>query len=96
MALYCLTCIDKPNSLDLRMANREAHLAYIREQGETVCLGGPFLDEDGGMAGSMLLIESPDLAGARAFNAADPYTKAGLWAQVDIRAYRATVGTLVG
>ena len=33
MALFALICHDKPNSLDLRMKNREAHLAYARESG---------------------------------------------------------------
>ena len=30
MGLYVLVCNDKPNSLELRLANREAHLAYAR------------------------------------------------------------------
>ena len=28
MPLFVLHCLDKPNSLDLRMATRQAHLAY--------------------------------------------------------------------
>ena len=33
MGLYVLVCNDKPDSLELRLANREAHLAYAREIG---------------------------------------------------------------
>ena len=31
MARFLLYCVDKPDSLALRMANREAHLAYVRD-----------------------------------------------------------------
>jgi uncharacterized protein YciI len=96
MPLFCLSCIDKPASLELRMANREAHLAYIRAAGDAIRLGGPYLDEAGGMAGSMILLEAPDLAAARAFSADDPYARAGLFERVEIREYRAAVGTLIG
>jgi uncharacterized protein YciI len=94
MALFVLTLIDKPKSLELRMATREAHLGWLRGRPGELKLGGPFLDEAGDMAGSLLILEAPDLAAARAFNAEDPYTKAGLWASVDIRPFRVTVGQL--
>jgi len=57
-------------------------------------LGGPFLDEGGEMAGSLILMEAADLEAARAFNAADPYTLAGLFESVDIRPWKATFGAL--
>jgi len=94
MPLCVLTLIDKPKSLGLRMATREAHLAWLRGRPGELKLGGPFLDEAGDMAGSLLILDAPDLAAARAFNADDPYTKAGLWASVDIRPFRVTVGQL--
>ncbi len=31
--LFCLICTDKPNALDLRLANRDAHLKYWGEAG---------------------------------------------------------------
>jgi uncharacterized protein YciI len=30
LPLFVLTCLDKPNSLEVRMAAREAHIAYVR------------------------------------------------------------------
>ena len=92
MPLFVLTCLDKPGSLAVRMGAREAHLAWVKDQ--PLKLGGPFLDEAGEMAGSLMIVEAADLACARAFNAADPYTKAGLWASVDIRPFRVTLGRL--
>lgn len=93
MPLFALICIDRPNSLSVRLGAREKHLAYVAETG-VLKMGGPFLDEAGDMAGSLMLIEAADLAAANAFNAEDPYTKAGLWASVDIRPFRATFGKL--
>jgi uncharacterized protein YciI len=93
MPLFVLTCIDKPNALELRLGAREAHLAHVCESG--LCkLAGPFLDEEGGMAGSLLILEAPDLAAARAFSDADPYAKAGVFQSVDLRPFKLTLGSL--
>ena len=93
MPLFVLTCIDKPNSLEVRLGAREAHLEYVRRTNVTK-LGGPFLDAQGAMAGSMLIIEVADLAAAKAFAAADPYALAGLFESADIRPYKVTIGEL--
>jgi uncharacterized protein YciI len=93
MPLFVLTCIDKPDALDARMAAREAHLAYVRGTGR-VKLAGPFLDDAGSMAGSMLIIEAEDLARAKAFSDADPYLTAGVFQSVDIRPFKVTLGSL--
>ena len=42
---YVLYCIDKPNSLELRKANRDAHIAYLKST--PVTHAGPFLNEAG-------------------------------------------------
>ena len=94
MPLFTLMCFDKPNALDLRMATREAHLAYVRENLAMVKLAGPMLDAEDGMAGSLFVIEAADRAAVEAFNAADPYQKAGVFGQVEIRGFRATIGQL--
>ena len=92
MPLFVLACRDKPGALDLRMATREAHLGYIRENKAMVKLGGPFLDAGGGMIGSLLIVEADTEADAQAFSAADPYRLAGLFEHVDVTPFRATVG----
>ena len=94
MPLFALFCVDKPQSLALRLATREAHLAYVGGFREQMKLGGPLLDEAGDMAGSLILVDVADLAAAQAFSASDPYTKAGLWARVEIKAFKATLGQL--
>jgi uncharacterized protein YciI len=94
MATFALICLDKPGSVDLRLASREAHLAYVQDHRDLVRLAGPFLDDEGRMVGSLFLIEAPDEAAARAFHAADPYVLAGLFERSDLRRWRATVGDL--
>ncbi|MCW5698142.1 MAG: YciI family protein [Bauldia sp.] len=74
------------------MANREAHLAYVRSKAEVVKLGGPMTDDAGDMAGSLLILDVADRAAVEAFTAADPYSLAGLFERVEIRPIRITLG----
>jgi uncharacterized protein YciI len=96
MALFVISYIDKPNSLAVRMANREAHLAYAHadDKPAKVKLGGPYLDEKGDMAGSLIIVEAPTRADAMAFTKNDPYVRAGLFGSIDVRAYRVTMNKL--
>lgn len=91
--LFALICIDRPNSTALRLEVRPRHLAYIQSRIADVKVAGPFTSEDGAtMQGSMLILDLPDMAAARAFAAADPYAQAGLFSSVDIRPWKWTVG----
>lgn len=94
MTIFAVYCVDKPNSLELRMATREAHLAYVGGFRDQLRLGGPMLGESGDMAGSIIFLEMDTLAQAQAFAAEDPYNKAGLFERVDITAFRPTLGKL--
>lgn len=89
---FILYCKDKPGALELRLANRQAHLDYVKNS-TSVRIGGPILGDDGdSMAGSVLVLELDTLAQAKAWSDADPYTKAGLFSSIDIRPFRWTVG----
>ena len=87
--LFVVTAIDKPDSLALRTATREAHFAYARET-NVIKLGGPFLNDSQEMAGSLIIFEAADLAAAKAWHAGDPYVKAGLFAHSEVRPWRMT------
>ena len=89
--LIAIICLDKPGELEIRKANRDAHLAHIRGAGNAIVQAGPFLDADGEMCGSLLIYQG-DLAGAEAWAAADPYAAAGLFRSVDIRPWKKVVG----
>ena len=86
-----LICIDKPNSLAIRTANRAAHLEHINTSG-VVEFAGPFLDGDGQMCGSLVVLQLETMRQARDWAAADPYAQAGLFASVDIREWKKVVG----
>lgn len=88
--LFIITAIDKPDSLALRMATREAHFAFVHET-QTVRLAGPILDAKGDMAGSHFIVEAADLDAVKAWHATDPYVKAGLFQSSDVRPWKATV-----
>ena len=92
--LFVIHCIDKAGDGQLRLANRQDHLAFLKESAAMVRLGGPFLSEDGtAMVGSLLVIEADDLAAARAWADRDPYARAGVFERVDIHPWKAVVGT---
>lgn len=91
--LFVALCHDKPDGLPVRLANRDAHIAWLKSLGEKVRIAGPFFDESGKtMCGSVVVIEAGDLAEAKATFAADPYAGAGLFAAVEIRPWRWVVG----
>ncbi|NWG46952.1 MAG: YciI family protein [Alphaproteobacteria bacterium] len=90
---FALICIDKPDAMETRLATRAAHLDYVRKS--NVALGGPFLNEAGEMIGSLIVIEAEDLAKARAWAENDPYARAGLFERVDVRPFRAAIGSWV-
>jgi uncharacterized protein YciI len=91
--LFAAICLDKPGHIELRLATRAAHLAFLQHHADCVKLGGPFLDPAGDKPiGSMLILDCADLAAARALLEQDPYALAGLFASVDLRPWRRVVG----
>ncbi|WP_298499964.1 YciI family protein [uncultured Maritimibacter sp.] len=89
--MFALICTDKAGALDIRKANRDAHLAYIAETG-VVFQAGPFLNDAGDMSGSLVILNVDDRAAAEAWAENDPYAKAGLFDKVRIEAWKKVVG----
>ena len=90
--LFALICKDKPGSLRVRVDTRPAHVAFLEglNADKTLAFAGPFLDAYGKPNGTLAVVEAPDLAGAQALSAADPYAKAGLFETVEIRQWNWT------
>ncbi len=88
---FALMTTDKPGALQVRLDNRDAHLAYITDTG-VVEMAGPFLDDSDQMCGSLIVLEVADLAAAQAWADNDPYAKAGLFSDVRIQAWKKVVG----
>ncbi len=88
---FALIARDKPGTLELRKANRAAHLDYVAASG-VVEQAGPLLDAEGGMCGSLLILDVADAAAAQAFADGDPYAAAGLFQSVEIIAWNRVIG----
>ena len=89
--LIALIARDKPNALQVRLDNRAAHLAYIEETG-VVAQAGPLLDQDGNMAGSLVILDVEDMAAGEEWAANDPYAKAGLFETTDLVTWKKVIG----
>jgi len=88
MPLFAIYAVDRPGASAIRAANRDAHLAYSRQLGDRLLIGGPMLAEDGTMTGSLIIAEFDDLAAAESHAANDPYSRADLFEYVRIAAWR--------
>ena len=88
--LIALIARDKPGALDIRKANREAHLAYIDTTG-IVEQAGPLLDGDDQMIGSLVILDVDNMAAARKWADDDPYAKAGLFDSVEMIPWKRVV-----
>lgn len=86
-----LICTDKPGALQIRVDNRPAHLAYIAATG-VVEMAGPFLDSEGRMIGSLIILSVDSLQAAKDWAANDPYAEAGLFGDVVIREWKKVIG----
>jgi uncharacterized protein YciI len=85
---YVIHCLDHDGAVDKRLANYEAHKAYLGSAPIKTVISGPLLaDDEETMIGSCFVIEAETLSEVVAFNAADPFAKVGLWKTVSIRPF---------
>ena len=89
--LIALMTKDKSGALQTRVDNRDAHLAYIADTG-IVAMAGPFLDADGQMCGSLIVLDVDDMTAAQTWADNDPYKKAGLFQSVELSAWKKVIG----
>ncbi|MFC4346896.1 YciI family protein [Kordiimonas lipolytica] len=92
--LFMILAHDKPDSVDLRMANRPAHLDYIKGAGNRIKVAGPILSpgDDPKPVGSMIIIDAASEGAVRLFAENDPYATAGLFEAVEIKPWKAVAG----
>ncbi len=77
---------DKDGALDVRLANRDAHLVHLKAEGKVQVLSaGPWLaDDNETMKGSLLVVEANCINCVTGWIKDDPYVKAGLTAKITI------------
>ena len=95
--LFAFFGLDGPDKLDLRLATRAEHLEYIAASGAMVKTAGPLVKDDGEtMIGSLFILEAKDRAEAERWVRNDPYNKAGLFAHIELHAFKWNFGAPSG
>jgi len=86
--IYVLRLLDKPDGGELRQRMRPDHKAFLGAVADRIAFAGPLLQEGGGaMIGSLLAIDFESRDAALAWLADEPFTRAGLYAEVEIHAF---------
>ncbi len=93
MPHFVVEYFDRPDSGELRAANRQAHIQYRIDLGKALVLAGPLFDDFDGAAakGSLVILEAADKAEAEAIAHRDPYDVAGVFHEVRVFAHRILV-----
>lgn len=86
--IYTFILLDKPGAADLRQRVRPEHKAYLAAVADRIAFAGPFTTDDGvRMLGSLLAIDFESREAAQAWLAAEPFTRAGLYASSSVYAF---------
>ncbi len=81
---FLITAYDGKGMLEKRMEVRPRHLENMdRVKDHVLCAGG-LLDENGAMAGSMLVMEFDSREQLDDYLGHEPYVSEGVWEKVDI------------
>ncbi|CAJ0686624.1 YciI family protein [Ralstonia mannitolilytica] len=88
MAFFIET-FDKPGTAELRLRERDRHLAFLERHRALLLACGAKLNDDGSNAGGGVYVVDVDTrAEAERFIAEDPYALAGLFERVHITRWR--------
>lgn len=86
--IYMFRLLDKPDGAALRQRVRPEHKAYLAQVADRIAFAGPLTHDDGAtMIGSLLAIDFPSRDAAMAWLAGEPFTRAGLYAGVEVQAF---------
>jgi uncharacterized protein YciI len=86
--IYVFRLLDKPGAAELRQRVRPEHKAYLAAVADRIAFAGPLTHDDGvAMIGSLLAIDFPSREAASAWLADEPFTRAGLYAGVEVHAF---------
>jgi len=87
--LWVISCLDKPNTAAAREAVLKVHREYLQNQKRILVLAGATQTDDGETAiGSLFVLNVNQRAEARAFSDGDPFTQAGVFANITITRMR--------
>lgn len=85
---FIVHCVDHEGALERRLANYDAHKAYLADAKVQSVISGPLVSDDGEtMIGSFFLVEAGSKKDVVEFNRNDPFNAAQVWKQVSIHAF---------
>ncbi|MGD8327204.1 MAG: YciI family protein [Sphingomonadales bacterium] len=94
--IFSAYCLDGVKGPQIRASDvRTQHLAHLEEAGDMLKFAGPLLNADCVPIGSLLMFEAENAKAAWAFLDKDPYSKAGLFERIDLRAVKAVKGAWI-
>jgi hypothetical protein len=93
---YAVISEDVADSLPLRLQARDTHIARLKDlvaQGRLLIAGPhPAIDTESpgaaGFTGSLVVVDFPSLADAKAWADRDPYVSAGVYAKVTVKPFK--------
>jgi uncharacterized protein YciI len=94
--LYAIIATDVENSLEKRLSVRPAHLDRLnalKDEGRLILAGpNPAVDSNdpgaAGFSGSLIVAEFDSLIAAKTWAEADPFVKAGVYANVVVKPFK--------
>lgn len=93
MTDFLILSTDVADGPAIRARVRQDHLNWLTAPSEcTVLSAGPWLDDTDVMRGSMLVVKAPSREALDVWMADDPYAKAGLPAEIDVRPFKLVIG----
>ena len=83
--IFVFHLLDAPGAMETRLRIRPEHKAYLGAVADRIAFAGPLMADDGATAvGSLLAIDFPDRQAAERWQAEEPFTRAGVYAQVSV------------
>ncbi|MDB5569223.1 MAG: hypothetical protein JWN93_406 [Hyphomicrobiales bacterium] len=74
-----------------RAANIEAHKAHLRGGSAGIVQSGPLHGADGTKIGALIVFEADGMEAVRAFDAADPFVRAGVYSRTELMVWDRTI-----
>ena len=89
MPLFVFIGHDGPDGAARRQANRERHVAHLEalDRAGRLVYGGPIRNESDRSIGAVLILDTPDIAAARALVEQDPYVAAGVFERIELNRF---------
>lgn len=86
---YAISWMDEPETAELRIALRDAHLDYMRQNLPRVLASGGLLDDPGAVGlGGLILLDIDSREEAEAFVQGDPFYTGGVYRNPAITRWR--------